>query len=270
MTNTVDTVWWDHSHTLCDGISGLPVFRKQSQLPIETLVYNVARHISLGLYTIAQNFCATPSTLTIMITCSGSNDSISDLHLALELAVDPSFLHKATPSQQSRLIAMGLVLMTPTHEILEAPFRPLHSTNYPLFYQSDYPSYQLPLQLSSSPHLSLSDSSIGLALLNLSLPLQAWRGARVGTDYGYGDTSTATRIIAEFGRQVGPALHLYRIVSVIASGAEVALVVETTPGNLGEQRERRLGTAFQLLKAGGQPIDQAGFKEAVEAGLLDE
>ena len=268
MANTIDTIWWDHSHTLYSENSGLPVFRKQSHLPIETLIYNVAKHISLGLYTIAQNFCATPSTLTIMITCSVSNEFVSDLHLALELAVDPSFLDKITTVQQSRLIAMGLVLVTTSNEILEAPFRSLHSPDYP----SNSISYQPPLH-SSPPSPLPTDpySSIGLSLLNLSLPPQAWRGARVGTDYGYGTTSTATRIIAEFGRQLGPALHLYRIISVVATGADVALVVEATPGALREQGyERKLGTAFQLLKAGGQPIDQAGWKEAVEVGLLEE
>ena len=272
MSNTIDTVWWDHSHTLSDQTSGLPVFRKESFLPVEKLVYNVAKHISLGLYTIAQNFCATPSTLTIMITCSGSNDFISDLHLALELAVDPSFLHKTTPSQQSRLIAMGLVVVAPSHEVLETPFRSLHSTDYPSSFPSDYTLNQSllqPLRPSNPPLVSYP--SIGLSLLNLSLAPQAWRGARVGTDYGYGTTSTASRIIAEFGRQVGPALRLYRIISVVATGADVALVVEAIPGRIAEQgHERKFGIAFQLLKAGGQPIDEAGWKEAVEVGLLDE
>ena len=270
----VSCLWWDHKSLLLEERSGLPIFRFQSRLPIEALVHNVGKHLSLGLYTLAQNFCATPSTLTITMTTSTAEGRYSALYyqLALELAVDPTFLQRCNSVQRSQLLETGLVLTTPSLELTEAPFPSLHSiTSIPDPTSSPSPSPSPPAQpfKSSSPDLGKPILSVGLSFLNPDSAKHPWRGCRVGQAYGFGPSSTPSLILAELGRQLGSGFQLYRIHSITASETNVTII--TSSADLSDQvdHDNKLALAFQLLKGGGQPFTASIWEEAVEVGLLD-
>lgn len=270
----VNCLWWDHNDLLREDSSGLPVFRYKSPLPIEVLVHNVGKHLSLGLYTLAQNFCATPDTLTIMITTSIAEGRYSASHyqLALELAVDPTFLQRCDSRQRSQLLETGLVLVTPSLELTEAPFPSLHSiTRIPDSTPSPSPSPSPPASPSgsSSPRLQKPALSVGLHFLSPDSTNCPWRGCRVGQAFGFGPTSSPHLIVAEFGRQLGPEFRLHRIISITATETDVTIIASSIESSNQADHDNRFSLAFQLLKGGGQPFTAGIWEQAVEVGLLD-
>ena len=90
-----------------------------------------------------------------------------------------------------------------------------------------------------------------------------WMGSNVGTKSDYGPTSTASNIVAEIGRQAGPGLSLYRILSLVTTQHVVALTVEC---DITEQR--KLLCIHNLQQGGGQPFAEGLIEQARRFGLL--
>lgn len=284
--STVDCIFWDNSDSF-HSKTGLPFFRKRATIPIEWIVNTVGKHLALGFYTLSQNFCATPSTLTITMTSSGSRFSSQQLYLALNLAVDPASIKEIDRSDLNGLLDAGLVQETPSG-IIEAPFKSLHISPQQLEIDGLQTKVSLPaippLTSHSSNHINLTSSvepptdpeSIGLVLINPDSATHPWRGALVGSANSLGRNSTLSYIIAEFARQIGPELGLYSIISAIATKNQVVLVVGHSKSDSKQNasndnsNERRLDMAFQLLKSGGQPLDEEALRRAVELDLLQE
>jgi hypothetical protein len=258
----VDCLWWDSNNETFPNFPGSPFFRKSSNSTIEQIVYNVAKHISLGLYTLAQNFCATSDTFTITINSAGSRFPSSKLHIALELTVNPSSVYSFGPNDLSYLQETGL-LVKEGERFVEAPLKPLWHEHF----KQD---------TNTSPEAANAADHIGLVFLDTDSPNHPWRGAKVGIPNGFGPQSTLSHIVAEFGRQVGPELRLFSIVSAIATKNQTAFVIrksedQVTPDCNNHNSniiDTRLNMAFQLLKSGGLPLDEHSLERAMQLGLL--
>ena len=266
----VRCVWWDHACATSHGPATPPLFQAESTVPIESLVSSVGKHIALGHYVLAPTFCATPSTLSIVMTTAASPLTHKHHWLAFQLAVDPSFLHSCSALERSLLLETGLVkhaFDSPDH-LVEISFPALDSLSPP---PPTSPTLLVPpIRPADSPKLPKYES-IGIMLLTVpskdSGAPPSWSGASVGDLLGFSSQSTPSFIIAEFGRQIGPPLGLFKIISAVATGDEVTLVVEMARD--GDQRAaKRREVAFQLLKGGGIPWTEGLRAQALEVGLL--
>ena len=290
---TVDCIFWDNSDSFHHK-TGSPFFRKRAHIPIEWIVNTVGKHLALGLYTLAQSFCATPSTFTITITSAGSWFPSEKLFLALNLAVNPAYIKEIDSTDLSFLLDAGLIQET-SSGIVEAPFKVLHIPPEQL--EQDEPRKVIGKKVSWPPpphsisptstagaHSSLIEpptepESNGLVLMNPESAAHPWRGALVGSANSLGRSSTLRGILIEFARQIRPDLGLYTIISAIATKNQVVLVVgkgnsyqeqasSVSPND--NSNEQRLDMAFQLLKSGGQPLDPEALRRAIQLNLLEE
>ena len=269
--STVHCVWWDHACVAPDSPHS-PLFQAWSHLPIETILFNVGKHLALGLYTLSPTFNAAPSTLTVIMTTAASQFSTLHIHLAFRHAVDPDFVSACTPSQLDQLLETGLIVRDPSDSsrFLDAPFPSLHGVS-----QSPVSGFNTPSPVAPSPP---EVDSIGLHLLSVptassapSSPAAApyWSGARVGETLGFGPTSTPSYIVAALGRLIGQGSLPGKLVSIIATNGEVTIILEHGGSGGREEHEARLTVAFQLLQGGGVPWSEALRARAVALGLLD-
>lgn len=273
----VDCIWRDvHNPTVH--------YRKQSKVPIETLLHTVGKHIALGIYQLAQGVCATPSTLHILMTTRHTKWKFEDFRPALEIAVSPERFDDLTLDQKTLLFDTGLLIEHPTSPsspLTHAPFPRLWTTSYPS--DNPMPEYN-PEPIKDNKDLTDEELSqvyetqmqkelefpdkISLTWSNYSLAhgphaIGSWMGAYVGTFFGFGSKSTASGIVAEIGRQIGPGMALYRILSLVATPHEVTLMVECD-----EKDEEKIGAMYNLLQSGGQPMSAFHHERAIKFGLL--
>ena len=93
----------------------------------------------------------------------------------------------------------------------------------------------------------------------------SWQGAYVGPFFGFGPKSTPSYIVAEIGRQVGPGMELYKVVSITATTRDVTLLVDCK-----EEDENKMEDMFMLLKGGGQVLNEWQLERVKGLGLLKE
>lgn len=120
---------------------------------------------------------------------------------------------------------------------------------------------QMQKELEFPDKLSLTWSNY--SLVHGPHAIGSWMGAYVGTFFGFGSKSTASGIVAEIGRQIGPGIALYRILSLVATQHEVTLMVECD-----EKDEEKIGAMYNLLQSGGQPMSAFNQERAIKFGLL--
>lgn len=255
-TMPVDCLIWDHTAPS----SSSPCIRKISSLPIESLVYAIGKHIALGIYTLAQHFSATPSSLSIFIVRS-ENHSFDDLTLAIDFAFTPGLLHSLKSEQTSTLKTMGLLSAhnTPT------PFPSLSTTTYPEYSPSLPPLISDPEARYNALAAEIDNpGKFGISWCDPRPNAQhSWMGANGGEFFGFGPQSNHSRVIAECGRQLEKGW--YRVLSLVATPGTVNLVVECDD----EKIEGRMDLLFSLLQYGGQAESKEKEEEARSLGVLN-
>ena len=265
-------LWWDHACGKVQG--GRPFFWVRAPVPVEHVLHNIGKHLALGLYTLAPTFNATQSTVTVMCDSSTGPVPLEFMPSVFKSAVHPDFASVCSPDERAKFVEYGLLEVDPADpdRLIKAPFPLIHRHLPPPI---DHPPTggdpASPGGETASASSDSPGSSVGLTLLAMPRagepgPPQ-WSGARVGAKYDFGPASTPSLIVAEFGRQLGPGLGLYKVLSAVATRDEIQFIVELCEPP-GEERESRAEVAFLLLKGGGVPWSQYVKVKAVEAGLL--